>query len=101
MLLFVYNLVFEIRSALLSSSSFGTFFSDKKQPAFKTVQLEKVQELTQCTITLNSERLYLLDSVGKLSCLNLKDSSLSTLPTCKLQYFHPDSTQTSIKVVVL
>lgn len=86
-----------MRSGLLSASRFGKFYEDKKETSAKTIQLEKIKELTHCKITLNNERLYLLDAAGKLSCLNLKDKSVSTLTTSKLQHFHPDSTSTITK----
>jgi hypothetical protein len=80
-----------MRSGLLSTSCFGTFCEDSTEPSAKTVQLGKVQELSFCRLTLNRERLYLLDSAGQLSCLNLRDKSVSALPSCKLQSFLPES----------
>lgn len=86
-----------MRSGLLSSSRYGAFYEDNKTNDCKVIQLHKVQELTQCKITLKSERLYLLDTAGRLTSLNLKDKSVSTLEKQPLQHFHPDSTPLSIQ----
>ena len=83
-----------MRSNLMSTSRFGTFYPKPTEPASiatKTVQLQQVKEITQIKLTLQADRLYLLDSAGCLCCLNLKDQAISTLPTHRLQEFHPDS----------
>jgi hypothetical protein len=80
-----------MQSSVLTSSRFGKFFP-RRTHNLQTVEFSACGTVEQLQFTITSDRLYLLDAEGGLSCLSLTDNSLSTLPGVRLAHFEIEST---------